>query len=173
MSATNRIMETFQKAYAGVEGFKEFYKQRLIQWRKEEAITRVKKPTNPVRARELGYKAKQGFIIVRVRVRKGSGKHTRPNKGRRPSRMGVRKLKRRISIQVIAEQRAARKYPNLEVLNSYWVGEDGQHKWYEVIMIDPTHPAILNDKEASKIVTDTRRVFRGRTSAGKKSRGLR
>ena len=34
------------------------------------AIERVEKPTNIKKARMLGYKAKQGFIIVRVRVKK-------------------------------------------------------------------------------------------------------
>ncbi|MEM5881906.1 MAG: 50S ribosomal protein L15e, partial [Candidatus Aenigmatarchaeota archaeon] len=50
---------------------KELFKERLKQWRKEEAIVRVERPTRLDRARALGYKAKQGFIIVRVRIRKG------------------------------------------------------------------------------------------------------
>jgi len=45
----------------------------------------------------------------------------------------------------IAEERAAKKYPNLEVLNSYYVTEDGSHKWYEVILVDPHHPVIRNE----------------------------
>jgi large subunit ribosomal protein L15e len=66
--------------------------------------------------------------------------------GRRQKRMGVAKITAAKSIRLIAEERAARKYPNLEVLNSYWVWEDGMYKWYEVILIDPNHPCIKGDK---------------------------
>jgi len=125
----------------------EIYKQRLIKWRREPAIVRVEKPTRINRARALGYKAKQGFIVVRVRVRKGGLNRPRPRSGRRPKRMGVYGYSPHKSTQLIAEERAARKYPNMVVLGSYWVGEDGMYKWYEVVMIDPAHPAVENDPE--------------------------
>jgi large subunit ribosomal protein L15e len=51
----------------------------------------------------------------------------------------------------MAEERVARKYPNLEVLNSYWVWQDGRHKWFEVILVDPNHPAIKSDKDVGWI----------------------
>ncbi|MBS7621511.1 50S ribosomal protein L15e [Candidatus Bathyarchaeota archaeon] len=153
----------------------ELMRKRLIEWRKEPAIVRVEKPTRLDRARKLGYKAKQGFIIVRVRVRRGGLRKQRPRSGRRPKRMGVRKYKPAKSLRLIAEERAARKFPNLEVLNSYWVGEDGRFKWFEVIMVDPHHPAIKADKDINWICQRQHkgRVFRGLTSAGKKIRGLR
>ena len=69
-------------------------------------------------------------------------------------------------MRLIAEERAGKKFPNLEVLNSYWVWEDGRFKWYEVIMVDPM---ILSNHPIS---CQTRRVFRGLTSAGKQVRGL-
>ncbi len=173
------VSKILQREYRGEED--EFYnydermKEKLIQWRREPAIVKVEHPTNLARAKALGYKAKQGIIVVRVRVRKGSGRHVRPNKGRRPKRMGVNKLTRRISIQRIAEERAARRYRNLEVLNSYYVGEDGQHYWFEVILVDPHSPAILADKDLRWIAEPQHRgrAFRGLTSAGKKGRGLR
>jgi len=58
-------------------------------------------------------------------------------------------------------------------LNSYYVGEDGMHVWYEVIFVDPTK--VVKDKDLRWIVAPqhTRRVYRGKTSAGRKSRGLR
>jgi large subunit ribosomal protein L15e len=123
----------------------------------------------------LGYKAKQGFVIIRVRVRRGGLRKQRPKAGRRPKRMGVKKFKPAKSMRLIAEERAAKKFPNLEVLNSYWVGEDGRSKWFEIIMVDPHHPAITTDKDISWISQkqNKRRVFRGLTSAGKKVRGLR
>ncbi len=150
-------------------------KERLITWRREPAIVRVERPTNLARARSLGYKPRPGIIVVRVRVRKGSGRHIRPNKGRRPKRMGVNKLTRRISIQRIAEVRANRKYRNMEVLNSYYVGEDGQHYYYEVILVDPHSPHVRSDPNLSWIAEPQHRgrAFRGKTSAGRKGRGLR
>jgi len=153
----------------------ELMHQRLIEWRRQPTIFRTEKPTRLDRARKLGYKAKQGFVIVRVRVRRGGLRKQRPRAGRRPKRMGVKKFKPAKSLRLIGEERAARKFPNLEVLNSYWVGEDGRSKWFEVVMIDPNHPTIKTDKDINWICQKQhhRRVFRGLTSAGKKVRGLR
>ncbi|MBN1941116.1 MAG: 50S ribosomal protein L15e [Candidatus Diapherotrites archaeon] len=175
MSASRAIQETFQKEYAGEKGFKELYKQRLVLFRKEEkSVVRVEKPTNIARARKLGYKAKKGFVVVRVRVRKGSGMHTRPKSGRKPKRMGIRKLTRKKSIQSVAENRASKKFPNCEVLNSYWVGEDGKNKFYEIILVDTNAPEIKSDKDLKWMTSPKHRgrAERGLTSAGKKSRGL-
>ncbi|MCL6579620.1 MAG: 50S ribosomal protein L15e [Candidatus Bathyarchaeota archaeon] len=150
-------------------------RQRLIEWRKQSAITRIEKPTRLDRARKLGYKAKQGFVMARVRVRRGGLRKQRPKAGRRPKRMGVKKFKPAKSLRLIAEERAARKFPNLEVLNSYWVGEDGRLKWFEIIMVDPHHPSIKTDENINWIgqKQHNKRVFRSLTSAGKKVRGLR
>jgi large subunit ribosomal protein L15e len=154
---------------------KELMRQRLIKWRKESVITRIDKPTRLDRARELGYRAKQGFVIARVRVRRGGLRKSRPKSGRRQKRMGVKKIKPAKSLRLIAEERAARKFPNLEVLNSYWVAEDGRSKWYEIIMVDSHHPVIEADKKINWICEKQQkgRAFRGLTSAGKKVRGLR
>jgi large subunit ribosomal protein L15e len=152
----------------------ELMKQRLIEWRRQRAVVRVDRPLRLDRARKLGYKAKQGYIIVRSRVRRGGRKKPRPTSGRRQKRMGVAKLKPAKSLQLIAEERAARKFPNLEVLNSYWAWEDGIHKWFEVIMVDPNHPVIKSDKSINWVARNAQhgRVFRGLTSAGKEVRGL-
>jgi len=162
MSATKLIRKTLQQQRK--ERSKE-YKSQLVRIRKEPSVVRIPKPSNLVRAKELGYKAKQGFVVVRVKVKKGSGLHIRPNKGRRPKRMGVKKLTRAKPKKVIAEERAQRKFPNLEVLNSYLAYEDGSHKWYEVIMVDPSHPAIKKDPDISWITSPKQRgrVFRGKT----------
>lgn len=149
--------------------------QRLIQWRKEENFIRVDKPLRIDRARSLGYKAKPGYIIVRARVRRGGLRKPKIKGGRKPAARGISKITMGKSIQRIAEERTAKRYPNMEVLNSYWVGEDGKYHYYEVILVDPVHPAIMNDPKINWI-TDTsnkRRVLRGKTSAGKKGRGLR
>jgi len=153
----------------------ELMRERLQKWRREPTVVRIDKPTRLDRARALGYKAKQGFIVVRVRVRRGSLRKPRPRMGRKPKKMGTVKITPGKNLQWIAEERAARKFPNLEVLNSYWVGEDGKHKWFEVIMVDPHHPAIKNDPDINWICNKEHkgRVFRGLTGAGKKARGLR
>lgn len=156
--------------YKYLHGLRPGTSERMIEWRKGPAVVRIPKPTNLKRARELGYKAKQGVIVVRVRVRRGGRRKPRPSRGRRPKRMGVLKHTPKKSIQWIAEERAARKFPNLEVLNSYWVGEDGKYKYYEVIMVDPNHPAIISDPQLSSLQRG--RVFRGLTAAGRRARGL-
>ena len=145
---------------------KEIMRERVMIWRREPAIIRVDKPTRIDRARRLGYKDKPGYIVVRVRVRRGGLRKPRPRSGRRPKRMGVRKYKPAKSLRLIAEERAARRFPNLEVLNSYWVWEDGRYKWFEVIMVDRT---LLPEVQLGK---GRGRVFRGLTSAGRKVRGL-
>ena len=90
----------------------------------------------------MGYKAKQGIVLVRVRVRRGGAKKPRPVSGRRQKAMGVSKFTRSISLQRIAEKRANRKYVNLTVLDSYYLYSDGIHHWYEVILADKSHPAL-------------------------------
>ena len=149
--------------------------KRLIQWRREENFKRVERPLRVDRARSLGYKAKQGYIIVRAKIRRGGlRKHTIKG-GRKPSKKGIKKITAAKSIQRIAEERTAKHYPNMEVLNSYWVGEDGRYHYYEVILVDPSHPAVLRDPKINWIArsSNKKRVYRGKTSAGKKGRGLR
>ena len=155
--------------------FKSPQQQRLIQWRKEKNFSRVEKPLRIDRARSLGYKAKQGYIVVRTKVRRGSLRKHHIRGGRRPAAKGITKITAAKSTQRIAEERTSKHYPNMEVLNSYWVGDDGKHHYYEVILVDPVHPAIMKDPKINWI-TDTsnkRRVQRGKTSAGQKGRGLR
>mgnify|MGYP001474225515 CR=1 FL=1 len=152
----------------------EIWKQRLIQWRKEETTIRIPKPTRIDRARSLGYRAKQGILVVRQRVIRGGRQRPTIRHGRRSKHFGQRKDLDK-SYQQIAEERASKKYVNCEVLNSYYVAEDGRHFWYEVILVDRAHPQILADKQLNWISRPqhTGRVFRGLTSSGRKSRGLR
>ncbi|MCD6226837.1 MAG: 50S ribosomal protein L15e [Candidatus Aenigmarchaeota archaeon] len=152
---------------------KSLVRERLIEWRRQERFVRIEKPTRIDRARALGYKAKKGFVIVRARIKRGGRK--RPlygRKGRKPSKAGLTGFTPKKSLQAILEARVARKYPNLEVLNSYFVGEDGRYKWFEVILIDKNAPEIKKDKDLKWITEKqhTRRVFRGLTSASKKAR---
>ncbi len=127
-------------------GINELIRRRLMEWRKEPGIVRIEKPTKLHSARKFGYKAKQGFIVVRVRIRKGALSKPRPNSGRRPKRMGIYGHSPNISAREIAEQRAKRRYSNLNVLGSYFVAEDGKYKWFEVVMADLNNPVVKADK---------------------------
>lgn len=157
----------------------ELNRERLIQWRKDNSITKIKRPTNLARARNLGYKPKQGIVLVRAKVSRGARRKSRPTKGRRSKRMGVTRITANFSRQTIAENRAARKYQNLEVLNSYLVAKDGKNLYYEIILIDPVHPVIRSDKNLNWLSSESvkplhkGRSLRGLTSSGRKSRGLR
>lgn len=147
---------------------------RMITWRKSNAIERVDKPLRLDRARALGYKAKRGVFVVRIRVQRGGHKRMRPKKGRRSKRMTPRKVIS-MNYKEIAEQRVAKKYVNAEVLNSYQIGKDGIHYFYEVILVDRESPEIKSDKQLSFVTkpANKARAVRGLTSAGKKARGLR
>src|SRR3989338_4711601 len=152
----------------------ELWKQRMIEWRTQPSTLRLEHPTRLDRARSLGYKAKQGIFVVRERVRKGGHRRPQPySKGGRRTKHATHRLDLKKSYQVIAETRVARQYLNCEVLNSYYVGEDGISKWFEVIMADRTHPSVINNPNYSWLQDARARAFRGITSAGRKSRGLR
>jgi large subunit ribosomal protein L15e len=148
--------------------------QRQQEWRDQGALERIERPTRLDKARSLGYKAKQGIVVVRASIRKGGARKQRFTAGRRSKRQGVTRITRRKNLQRVAEERATRKYRNLRVLNSYSVGQDGRQKWFEVILIDPHHPAIENDDDLNWICDDSQRgrAYRGLTNAGKSNRGL-
>jgi large subunit ribosomal protein L15e len=122
-------------------------KSKALVWRTEEVIHKLSRPSRPDRARRLGYKAKQGFIVVRIRVGRGGMRKQRPVSGRRPKHFGVVRIKQGTNMRKIGERRVSEKFPNLEVLGSYYLHKDGRYLWYEVILADPNHPAILKDKE--------------------------
>lgn len=164
MGAYKYISDTFIKEYKEKSPL---YKERIMKWRREGAIVKVDKPTVISRARTLGYKAKKGYIVVRTRIKKGNRKVPNPIRGRKPSHSG-RFFPAQLSDQALAEQRANRKFINMEVLNSYWVGDDGVHKYFEVILIDP------NRKEVENLAKNRKgRAQRGLTSVGRRARGLR
>lgn len=168
MGAYKYIKETMQNEYKARDSV---LRGKIVGWRKEGAFTRVDRPTNLARARELGYKAKPGIIIVRVKVRRGSSKREKPSRGRKPSKYG-RFFDYRKSSQAVAEERAARHFTNCEVLNSYYVGDDGEYKFFEAILVDRGNPSIANDAYYSKVTSQRNRVYRGLTAAGRKHRGI-
>jgi large subunit ribosomal protein L15e len=163
------VYKYLQKAWKSPS--KEATKERVVQWRKEPSTLRIHRPTRLDRARSLGYKAKQGIFVVRQSIPRGG--HTRPGavKGRRPKTQR-RSLVLRKNYRQLCEERTSRKFPNCEVLNSYYVGKDGQTYWYEIIMVDGAHPRILSDPNLANLAAQKGRAHRGLTSAGRKGRGL-
>ena len=153
-------------------GVKRLLWERMQTWRRQGAVVRLERPTRIDRARELGYKAKQGIIVVRASIRRGGRRKSRYIRGRRTNRMGMRKATPGKNLQSIAEERAATRYPNMEVLNSYWVGQDGKSKYYEIILVDRNSPSVLADKNLAWVGTTRGRVYRGKASSGRKGRGL-
>ena len=150
---------------------KQLWHQRIIKWRRETVTIRIERPTRLDRARSLGYKAKQGFVIVRQRVDRGGRQRPQIRHPRRSKAMSRRK-DLTMNYQAVAENRAARKYPNCEVLNSYYAGEDGLDYWYEVILVDRNSPSILADEKTRWMLSHRGRSERGLTSAGRRGRGL-
>jgi large subunit ribosomal protein L15e len=173
-SSAYRYMSRSFRQTQGEEG-SALRHERLLTWRTEHTVTRLEHPTRLDRARALGFKAKGGFVLVRVRVRRGGQRKRAIIAGRRPKHKGVLRMTLRKSLRRIAEERAQKHYPNLEVLNSYWVGEDGKQKFFEVILLDPASPDILADRQLSWIAAASQkgRAYRGLTSSGREGRGLR
>jgi len=160
-----------QSWQAPKEELRNLWHQRIIQWRREPTTIRLERPTRLDRARSLGYKAKPGFVVIRQRVNRGGRQKPQIRHPRRPKAMSRRK-DLTMSYQAVAENRAVQKYPNCEVLNSYYAGEDGLHYWYEVILVDRSNPSILADSRISWIFSHKGRSERGLTSAGRRARGL-
>ncbi|MCL5680000.1 MAG: 50S ribosomal protein L15e [Candidatus Marsarchaeota archaeon] len=168
MGANKYIRETLIKEYK--ERSPE-YKNRLAEWSKQDNITRVERPSNLARARALGYKAKQGIVVARAGVRKGNRKRQTVGGGRKPSK-SARFISRHKSMQMIAEERVSKKFSNYEVLNSYFVGETGTTRFYEVILVSKTDKSIKSSPGYAAIARQNGRAHRALTSSGRKARGL-
>jgi large subunit ribosomal protein L15e len=127
-------------------------KGRLVAWRKGPRVVRLAHPTRLDRARQVGYKAKQGFVVVRVRISRGGIRIKRPTSGRRPKHLGVLRIKGQIPEADVVAGRAIDRYPNMKVLGSYFLMEDGRFRWFEAVLVDTHHPAIVADRELRHLV---------------------
>jgi large subunit ribosomal protein L15e len=168
MGMYKQMKQSFESEY---KQRSDIYKERVVRWNAEPSVSRIEKPTNIARARELGYKAKPGVVVVRVKIVKGKRKKDNWGGGRKPSKSG-RFFSMQKSLQSIAEERASRKFANTEVLNSYFIGGTGQSKFFEVILLDRANPSILNDRSYSTIVGQRGRAFRALTASGRTHRGV-
>ena len=125
-------------------------REKAVIWRKQKALTRIERPSRIARARRLGYKAKQGIIVVRMRVGAGGMRKQRPTGGRRPKHLGVVRIKAAVSMKQVAERRVLERYPNMKLFGSYFLYKDSKYYWFEVILADKSHESIKKDKELRK-----------------------
>mmetsp|Transcript_33412 Transcript_33412/g.84418 ORF Transcript_33412/g.84418 Transcript_33412/m.84418 type:complete len:206 (-) Transcript_33412:156-773(-) len=175
MGAYKYLEEIWRKKQSDALRF--LLRVRAWEYRQGKKVQKVSRPTRTDKAHKLGYKAKQGYTVLRVAVRRGGRK--RPNsKGivfGKPKNQGINQLKFARNLRSVAEERAGRHAMNLRVLNSYWINQDATYKYFEVILVDPSHVAIRNDPRINWIVNPVHkhRERRGLTSAGKHHRGLR
>ncbi|CAL8469456.1 g8997 [Coccomyxa elongata] len=175
MGAYKYLEELWKRKQSDVLRF--LLRVRCWEYRQLPGIVRLTGPSRPDKARRMGYKAKQGYVVYRVRVRRG-GRKKPVHKGivyGKPVNQGITQLKPTRNLRSVAEERAGRKLGGLRVLNSYWVNQDSTYKYFEVILVDIAHKAIRDDARINWIVEPVHkhRELRGLTSAGKKFRGLR
>ena len=175
MGAYKYQQELWRKKQSDVLSF--ILRLRCWEYRQLNSVHRCPHSTRPEKARRLGYNAKQGYIINRIRIRRGCRKK-KVAKGAvfgKPKNEGVNQLKPKRNHQAIAESRVGRRVAqSLRVLGSYWVGQDSTFKFFEVICVDPFHKAIRRDPKINWIckAVHKHREQRGLTSAGRKHRGL-
>ncbi|CAK0802998.1 unnamed protein product, partial [Prorocentrum cordatum] len=174
MGAYKYLEELWRKKQSDVMRF--LARLRTWEFRQLPALHRCSRPSRPDKARRLGYKAKQGVLVYRVRVKRGDRKK-RVAKGivyGKPTNQGVKHWKTVRNLRSIAEERAGRKLSSLRVLNSYWVAQDSTYKWFEVVMVDPMHKCVRDDPRLNWICKAVmkHRELRGLTAAGRKARGL-
>ncbi|KAL9605866.1 MAG: hypothetical protein Q9179_000930 [Wetmoreana sp. 5 TL-2023] len=174
MGALKYVEELQKKKQSDVLRF--LLRVRCWELRQLNVIHRASRPSRPDKARRLGYKAKQGYVIYRVRVRRGGRKRPVPKGATygKPTNQGVNQLKYQRSLKSTAEERVGRRCANLRVLNSYWINQDSTYKYFEIILVDPQHKAIRRDPRINWIAQPVHkhRESRGLTATGKKSRGL-
>lgn len=72
MGAYKYLEELWRKKQSDMMRF--LLRVRCWEYRQLPAIHRATRPTRPDKARRLGYKAKQGYVVYRVRVRRGGRK---------------------------------------------------------------------------------------------------
>lgn len=145
------------------------YSKVKLNNNKKKAIEKVKYPTRLEASKRIGYKRNIGLSLYRVKIRKGDRRVGIPNRGRSPSKLAPSKSLR-LNLKHVAERRANRKHKEMDVINSYWVGKTGSHTWYEVMMGNFNNKVLKKRFSIKK--HNKRKVFRGLTCSGRKTRNL-
>lgn len=130
-------------------------KSKGMDLRRRPTIERLERPSRLDRARRLGYKAKSGFIVVRIKVGRGGMRRRKTAGGRRPKHAGLLRMKADVNMRQTSEKRVAIKFPNLKVLNSYFYYKDGKNAWYEVILIDTHNSSVMSDNDVGSLVINS------------------
>merc|ERR1712193_149681 len=116
MGAYRYLQELWKKKQCETMQF--VLRLRTWEYRQLPRLHRVTRPSRPDKARRLGYKAKQGFCVYRVAVRRG-GRKRMVAKGiiyGKPKSQGVHKNgKCARSHRVLAEARVGKKLPTLRI----------------------------------------------------------
>ena len=115
MGAYKYLSELYTKKQSDVLQF--VSRVRCWEYRQLAVCHRASRPSRPDKARRLGYKAKQGYLIYRIRVRRGNRKKP-VAKGAtfgKPVRQGVNHLKFQRGLKATAEERVGRRCGNLRV----------------------------------------------------------
>ena len=103
MGAYKYLEELWRKKQSDLLRF--LLRVRCWQYRQLNGVHRAPYPTRPDKARRLGYKAKQGYVIYRVRIRRG-GRKRKVHKGHqmgKPTNQGINQLKFQRSLRSVAE----------------------------------------------------------------------
>ena len=153
MGAYKYLEEVWRKKQSDVLRF--VLRIRSWEYRQLPVIHKCTRPSRLDKARKLGYKRKQGYVIYRIRVRRG-GRKKPVSKGivyGKPIHHGISQMKPARSHRAVAEERVGKRCKNLRVLNSYWVGQDGAYKFFEVILVDPFHKTIRGDPQINWIAS--------------------
>lgn len=103
MGAYRYVQELYRKKQSDVMRY--LLRIRVWQYRQLTKMHRAPRPSRPDKARRMGYRAKQGYCIYRIRVRRGGRKRPVP-KGctyGKPKGHGVNQLKPSRGLQSIAE----------------------------------------------------------------------
>ncbi|KAG7173143.1 60S ribosomal protein L15-like 2 [Homarus americanus] len=167
IDAYKYMQEIYRKKRSDVMRF--LLRIRAWQYRHLNKLHRAPRPTRPEKASRLGYKAKQGYVIYRIRIRRGGRKRPVPKGATygKPKSHGVNQLKPTHNLQSLAE--VCRRLGSLRVLNSYWVAQDSTFKYYKVIVLHIRHNNIMKDASINWMCNPTHglREMHGKTSAGK------
>lgn len=115
MGAYKYLQELYTKKQSDVLQF--VSRVRCWEYRQLAVIHRASRPSRPDKARRLGYKAKQGYLIYRIRVRRGNRKKPAPKGATygKPVRQGINHLKFQRGLKATAEERVGKRCGNLRV----------------------------------------------------------
>lgn len=174
MAFTQILREIHRKKQTDI--MKYMTRVAVVEARQNDVVHRKEKPLFLDRARKLGYKAKQGVTVWGVRIRKGDAIRNYNNGNTRGKcvNAGIHQIKSTLNKQALAEQIIGQQLGSLRILGSYKIGQDLRYHHFEVIMVDPNHNAVRNNRVLNWICNPVHkhREMRGLTSAGRKSRGL-